>query len=369
LHLFTAKQPDLNWRNPAVRDAIYGAMRFWLDRGVDGFRVDVLWRLLKDEQFRDDPLNPAWQEGDPPSTIHDNVYTADLPEVHEIVREMRALTDQYHERVLIGEIYLPVPRLMMYYGQAQDEVHLPSNFQLIELPWDAQVVRAAVDTCEAALPEAGWPNWVLGNHDQHRIASRVGREQARVAQILLLTLRGTPTCYYGDEIGMQNVPVPPHLIQDPQGKYSPTLTRDPERSPMQWDASPNAGFTAPDATPWLPIAEDYTWVNVAAEHEEPTSMLSLYRRLVELRRTLPALTIGSQQSVDTGSDAVFTYVREHGPQRVLIVLNFGGDTQDLDLSSLSTSGRVICTIHMDSDGNRNLGYLTLRPHEGMVLAM
>jgi alpha-glucosidase len=369
LHLFHAKQPDLNWRNSLVRDGIYSAMRFWFDRGVDGFRIDVIWLLMKDEQFRDNPLNPNWKEGDPPFAKHDNVYTGDLPEVHEIVREMRAITDQYHERVLIGEIYLPVPRLMMYYGQASDEAHLPFNFQLIQLPWNAQVVREAVDTYEAALPNGGWPNWVLGNHDQHRVASRVGREQARVAQMLLLTLRGTPTSYYGDEIGMQNVNVPVHLIQDPQGKYSPAHTRDPERSPMQWDASPNAGFTTPEATPWLPIADDYSTFNVAAEREDATSMLLLYRRLVELRRTMPALSVGSYRSVDARSDEVFAYVREHGPQRVLIVLNFGSTTQNLDFSSLSTSGQLLCTTNMDSDGNHNLGYLTVRPNEGMVIAI
>jgi alpha-glucosidase len=187
--------------------------------------------------------------------------------------------------------------------------------------------------------------------------------------MLLLTLRGTPTCYYGDEIGMQDVPVPPHLIQDPQGKYSAAHTRDPERSPMQWDDSPNASFTTPAATPWLPIADDYTTFNVASEREDVTSMLSLYRRLVELRRTMPALSVGSYKSVDARSDEVFSYIREHGPQRMLVVLNFGNTTQDLDFSSLSTSGQLLCTTHMDSDGNHNLGYLTVRPNEGMVIAI
>ncbi|PLS77720.1 MAG: alpha-amylase, partial [Chloroflexi bacterium] len=268
LHLFDTKQPDLNWRNPAVRDAIYDAMRFWLDRGVDGFRVDVIWLLIKDEQYRDNPMNPAWKPGDPPHSRQEQVYMADLPEVHDIVREMRSLLDQYHERVLIGEIYLPVPRLMLYYGTNRDEAHLPFNFQLILLPWDAQVVREAVDTYEAALPAGAWPNWVLGNHDQPRIASRVGLDQARVAQMMLLTLRGTPTCYYGDEIGMQNVPIPPHQMHDPQGKDDPAHSRDPERTPMQWDASANAGFTS--GQPWLPVADNYTTVNVVAQREDAT---------------------------------------------------------------------------------------------------
>lgn len=367
LHLFHRKQPDLNWRNPAVRAAIYAAMRFWLDRGVDGFRVDVIWLLLKDEQFRDNELNPNWKEGDFPIDRYQLVHTADLAEVHAIVREMRQVLDQYDERVMIGEIYLPVPRLMMYYGEAQDEAHLPFNFQLITLPWNAQIIREAVDTYEDALPQGGWPNWVLGNHDQHRIASRVGREQARVAHMLLLTLRGTPTCYYGDEIGMRDVNIPAHLIQDPQGKHSPAHTRDPERSPMQWDSGHTAGFTT--GVPWLPIADDYATNNVEVERDDATSMLALFRRLVELRRTLPALTIGSHHSVDTGSDEVFAYLREHGNQRVLVVLNFAGDSRDLDLSRVSVSGRVLCTTYMDGDENLNLGYLTLRPNEGMAIAV
>ncbi len=367
LHLFDTKQPDLNWRNPAVRDAIYAAMRFWLDRGVDGFRVDVIWLLIKDEQYRDNPMNPAWKPGDPPHSRQEQVYMADLPEVHDIVREMRSLLDQYHERVLIGEIYLPVPRLMLYYGTNRDEAHLPFNFQLILLPWDAQVVREAVDTYEAALPAGAWPNWVLGNHDQPRIASRVGLDQARVAQMMLLTLRGTPTCYYGDEIGMQNVPIPLELIHDPQGKDDPAHSRDPERTPMQWDASANAGFTS--GQPWLPVADNYTTVNVAAQREDATSMLALFRHLVELRHTMPALSIGAHQSVDSRNDHVFAYVREHAPQRVLIVLNFSADKQDLDLSSTSVTGRLLCTTYMDSDDTLNLGYLTLRPNEGMIIAI
>lgn len=367
LHLFHTKQPDLNWRNPAVRDAIYDAMRFWLDRGVDGFRIDVIWLLMKDEQYRDNPENPAWKPGDPPYTRQEHVYMADLPEVHDIVREMRGLLDQYHERVLIGEIYLPVPRLMLYYGTNQDEAHLPFNFQLINMPWDAQKVREAVDAYEAALPEGAWPNWVLGNHDQPRIASRVGLDQARVAQVLLLTLRGTPTCYYGDEIGMQNVPIPPQLMHDPQGKDNPAHSRDPERTPMQWDASPNAGFTAGE--PWLPVAENHTAVNVTAQREDATSMLALFRRLVDLRHTLPALNIGNHQSIDARNSQVFAYVREHGPQRLLVVLNFSGHAHDLDLSSVSITGRLLCTSYMDSDDTLNLGYLTLRPNEGMIIGI
>src|SRR5213079_2805785 len=174
------------------------------------------------------------------------------------------------ERVLIGEIYLPLARLMPYYGEQLDEAHLPFNFQFVTLPtWEASAIRQVVEAYEAALPQGAWPNWVLGNHDQPRITSRVGREQARTAQMLLLTLRGTPTCYYGDELGMVNVPIPSELIHDPPGKVHPEYSRDPERTPMQWDGSVHAGFCTPEAIPWLPVADDYQIYNVADEQHDP----------------------------------------------------------------------------------------------------
>ncbi|HWG86010.1 MAG TPA: alpha-amylase family glycosyl hydrolase, partial [Deinococcales bacterium] len=270
LHLFHRKQPDLNWRNPAVVAAMLDAMRFWLARGIDGFRVDVLWMLLKDPEFRDNPPNPAWREGDIPSGRQLRVHTEGLEETHGLIRQMRAVVDEFPERVMIGEIYLPLERLVRYYGLDLDEAHLPFNFHLLQQrEWSAGALRALVEHYEAVLPPGAWPNWVLGNHDNSRIASRLGPQVARVAQMLLLTLRGTPTLYYGDEIGMRDVPVPPELTQDPQGKFAYEHSRDPERSPMQWDATRNAGFSAGD--PWLPLAADYRAVNVEAARADERS--------------------------------------------------------------------------------------------------
>ena len=224
-----------------------GEMRFWLDRGVDGFRVDVIWLMIKDAELRDEPPTRTGTASTRTSSLQ-HIYTQDQPEVHDLIRRMRALLDEYDERMMVGEIYLPNEELMTYYGAAVDECHLPFNFQLIHAPWKAQAVRRLVDEYEAALPAGAWPNWVLGNHDQHRLATRVGPDQARVANMLLLTLRGTPTCYYGDEIGMENVPIPPEMVQDPPAVNQPEIAdivgRDPERTPMQWDDSPNAGFAA-----------------------------------------------------------------------------------------------------------------------------
>src|SRR4051812_43621968 len=177
-HAFLKEQPDLNWRNPHVVEAMLGVLRFWLDRGVDGFRVDVLWHVIKDEALRDNPPNPDWREGMDPYQALVPLHTTDRPEVHGIVTRMRRLFDEYEDRVIIGEIYLPVERLMRYYGADLAGAHLPFNFQLISAPWAAANLASLIQQYERALPSGAWPNWVLGNHDQHRIATRVGEAQA-----------------------------------------------------------------------------------------------------------------------------------------------------------------------------------------------
>lgn len=204
-HSFLKEQPDLNWRNPEVREAMYDNMRFWLDRGIDGFRIDVIWHLIKDKQLRDNPKNPLYEEHTSTYEQLLPVYSTDQPEVHEIVEEMRAIHDQYGDHMMIGEIYLPIHRLVTYYGATGKGAHLPFNFTLISLPWQAQKIAMVIDEYESALPENAWPNWVISNHDQPRITSRVGVNQSKVAAMLLLTLRGTPTLYYGDKIGMRDV--------------------------------------------------------------------------------------------------------------------------------------------------------------------
>ena len=367
LHLFVDKQPDLNWRNPAVQQAMLDAMRFWLDRGVDGFRVDVIWLMIKDAQFRDNPPNPAYQPGQAPVNALLPLYSSDQPEVHEIIAMMRQLLDQYHERVMVGEIYLPIERLVEYYGMSAPECHLPFNFQLITAPWSAEVIGALVNQYEAALPPGGWPNWVLGNHDQHRIASRVGPRQARVAALLLLTLRGTPTLYYGDEIGMHDVEIPPELVHDPQELGAPGygMGRDPERTPMQWDSGPGAGFTS--GVPWLPLAGDYAEHNVAAELDDPASMLALYRSLIALRRATPALTHGSYAPFAAYGD-LLAYLREHAGRRMLVALNLGPQPQTLDLGTLG-QGRVLLSTALDRADERVSDTLALRPDEGLIVEL
>jgi len=367
LHAFLKEQPDLNWRNPEVRHVMHDVLRFWLDRGVDGFRVDVIWYVMKDAEFRDNPRNPAYKPGQNPHHEYLATYTSDRPEVHDIIRGMRKVVDAYPNRMLVGEVYLPVERLVTYYGEGGEGVHMPFNFQLITMPWNARTISSAVASYEASLPSFGWPNWVLGNHDNPRVASRVGRGQARVAAMMLLTLRGTPTMYYGDEIGMTDVPIPPEKVQDPFEKNVPGmgLGRDPERTPMQWDGSANAGFTT--GQPWLPLAAEYAKGNVAAARKDPRSILTLYRRLIDLRRTESALSIGTYEQVAAGEE-MFGYVRRSRARSFLVALNLSSREQTF-FPDVARDGVIRLSTHLDREGEPVRGPIELRADEGVVIEL
>jgi alpha-glucosidase len=283
---------------------------------------------------------------------------------------MRAIADRYGaggrgERVLIGEIYLPVDRLMHYYGRERAEVHLPFNFQLIDAPWQARSLATMIARYEAALPPGAWPNWVLGNHDRPRVAAKRGQAQARIAAMLLLTLRGTPTLYYGDELGLSDVVIPSAQIQDPRELREPGLAlgRDPVRTPMPWDEGENAGFTT--AKPWLPLHNDWPVRNVARMAQEPHSMLALYRRLLAARRTHPVLAIGDFALLDSERD-VLAYERRHGAERLIVALNLGGHSQRLELPDWAGDCQVLLSTIADAALIED-GAVLLRADEGLIL--
>jgi alpha-glucosidase len=426
LHSFLPEQPDLNWRNPEVRSAMYAAMRFWLDKGVDGFRMDVLWLLIKDAELRNNfPDGP--------------VYNADQPETREIVAEMRAILDSYSNslepaandvisteapqnsilpteapqnsvlpteapqnsvisteaqrsgetpvfapahlpaspRVLIGEIYLPLPELVRYYGSATEQgtpnlngANLPFNFHLLQSPWNASAIADIIRTYESLLPTGAWPNYVLGNHDQSRLATRIGSLQARAAAMLLLTLRGTPTLYYGDELGMTDVPIAPDQVRDPAEKNQPGQGkgRDPERSPMLWLDKPNAGFTTPDATPWLPLQADWTLENAAAQSQNPRSMLTLYRKLLALRRLHDTLHAGAIAHVAAEGN-ILRYRRLGLPEGessdFQVLLNLGPDVA----TTTCAPGTIVLTTLLDGEGSRVDGPVAIEGGEGLLIAL
>ncbi|MCM2375040.1 alpha-amylase family glycosyl hydrolase [Aporhodopirellula aestuarii] len=364
LHAFLPQQPDLNWRHPELRDAMMGVLRFWFDRGVDGFRMDVLWHIVKDVDLRDNPINPNWT---PIRTQRDRLiqlHSTDQPEAHEIAAEFRALADSYGDRVLIGEISLPNERLARWFGtKERPQVHLPVNFHLIESEWNAESLAQMITDYDASLPEFGWPNWVLGSHDARRIAARVGDAQSRVAAMLLLTLRGTPTLYQGDEIGIGEVPIPRDRVRDPQDLRQPDLGigRDRSRTPMPWNDSAHAGFSTVD--PWLPLNPDWRRRNVASQDQDPKSLLSLYQTLLALRRTHTALAIGALVNVESTGD-VLSFVRQHDDERLLIVLNIGNHSQTLPIPNETVNAKLQCSTAAPQtlDG-------TLAPNEGLILQL
>ncbi len=372
LHSFLAEQPDLNYRNPAVVQAMEDVIRYWLDRGVDGFRVDVIHKMVKDAQLRDNPRpapeedHPVWHYGG-----QKHVYDEDRPEVHGVIRGWRRILNRYGERAMVGEVGLfDLQRLATYYGSGHDELPLAFNFSFLWSPWDASAFKAQVDRIEAVLPSGAQPTYVLSNHDAPRHRTRfddaqLGDARTRVAAMMLLTLRGTPFLYYGEEIGMRDVFIPLERVCDPVGKRFPAVNRDPERTPMQWSRSPGAGFTTAAET-WLPIGPDFETVNVAQQLRDPRSLLSFYRRLIWYRKQAAALTQGSYRPVEGPADT-FIYFREHAQQRLLVALNFSGEPRSIAVPEFAQGRLEICTDPDRPAGARVGAQLDLGPTEGVIV--
>jgi len=365
LHSFLAEQPDLNYRNPAVVAAMQEVLRFWLDRGVDGFRVDVIHKMIKDAALRDNPPLEPNERGEPREYLQREVYNHDRPEVHEIVRGWRRLLDGYGERMTVGEVFLFDPeRLAAYYGDGSDELHLAFNFAFMWCKWDAAAFRARVEEMERLLPHAQ-PTYVLSSHDAPRHRGRfdhalLGEARARVAALMLLTLRGTPFVYYGEELGMDNVAVPSERERDPVAKTIPGFGRDPERTPMQWSAAPGAGFTAA-ADAWLPIG-DCAAINAERQRDDPTSLLSFYRRLIWYRKRCAPLTEGAYATLPGPADT-FAYERSLGSERVWIVLSFADEPRRFPLPA---PGRIELSTNAQRDG-QHVSVLDLSAAEGVIL--
>jgi glycosidase len=394
LHLFLPEQPDLNWRNPEVQNAVFDAARFWLERSADGFRIDVAHAIMKDPAFRDNPPNPSSGTAHKDRGAYDeqlHLYDDGHPDTHRVYRAFRALLDEYStddDRIALGEMHIyDRGEWAAYYGSERedgtlDEMHLPINFALLKADWSAAGVRAVVDSLEALLPCGAWPNYVLGNHDEPRLATRLGsrngvssdgsddgQAQARQAAVLLLTLRGTPMLYYGDELGLAEVEIPPEEQQDPWGGNVPGLGRDGCRTPMPWTGSENAGFSdAPSANLWLPIGKQNQQRNVEAQLAGDRSVLALYRRLLRLRRETPALQVGDYRPLDRGvPDGCFAYVRSgREGERIAVALNFTGEALDAPLPG---SGDVLASSRLDRSGETLDGTLPLRPHEAVVVSL
>ena len=364
LHSFYPEQPDLNWRNPQVAEAMADVMRFWFRRGVDGFRVDAIFAAIKDDLLRDNPPDrrPHAIPGIGGIAGQDPLWSINRPEVHDVVRHLRTVANEFPGRVLVGEAYVPMEELAGYLGHGRDdEFHLAFNFELLLSPWDHQHLTLAVERSEALHPPGTLPTYAIGNHDKPRPATRWGSERMRAAAFLLLLLRGVPVLYAGDELGM--VDAEPHTLPDPPFDRA---GRDGCRTPMQWDASPTAGFTT--GTPWLPIV-DATERNVVEASADPGSLLSLYRRLIAARAASGALARGSHRSFFGVAPDVMAWLREADGERVLCLLNVGAArrTCRVPVTRLGGTQGDVLAATSDATGRMALDAMVLDPHEGIAL--
>ena len=304
LHSFLREQPDLNWRNPEVERAMMDVLRFWFDRGIDGFRIDVIGMIIKHPDLADNPPNPDWKPGDRERRSQIWVNNRNYPEVYEAMKRIRRTFDEYPEKVSVGEVFGTAEEIAGFYGDALERgLHLAFNFQFIQeaegenTPWEAERLKRIVRHAESAIPEGRQPCYAFGNHDRTRFISRHnadgrGLERARAAALLLLSLHNTPFIYYGEEIGMEdNSQIPEDRLQDPARLRS--VGRDPERTPMQWTSAAGRGFST--AEPWLPYASNDR--NVEDEVANPDSLLSLYRRAIWFRKGTPALRAGGYREL------------------------------------------------------------------------
>ncbi|HKT84883.1 MAG TPA: alpha-amylase family glycosyl hydrolase [Novosphingobium sp.] len=363
-HAFLKEQPDLNWRNPEVREAMYDVMRFWLRRGVDGFRVDAAAVLAEDDLLRDDPPNPEANERTPPPQRQKRVYSDDRPETLGYMEEMRAVVDEFPDRLLLAEVDVDSGGPGRFYGFGTPRFHLPLNYGLIDSAWDADSVGGAIDDYLAAVSPHGWPDWVIGSHDKTRIASRVGQARARLAAMLLFTLPGTAIFYAGDEIGMPDVDVPEDRARDPFGILVPgcALGRDPHRVPMRWSPTANAGFTSGE--PWLPVGDVPSGGTVAEQITDPDSMMSLYRRLIAFRRS--ALRSSDRFRARRHEAGVLLFQREGDGGRYLSALNLSGERRLVDIADAAS---VRVATDRSREGDRLYGRIELRADEGLVMEL
>ena len=385
LATFTRFQPEFDWRNPALRAEIYDIMKYWYDLGVDGFRLDVATAYFKDEEFRSNPFS----FNAVPDLFQEHLYERNRPEVHGVFKEMRRISDEAGERVLIGETHGQDAALAASsHGDKADELHMAFNFDFLNQPWKASAFRASAERWYSALPEGAWPNFTLSNHDRPRAAFRfrscdpgITEARARVAAAMLLTLRGTPFIYYGEEIAMTCERVARDRLRDPLGLRTwplGFLGRDPERTPMQWDRSADAGFGAGAAEPWLPVNSDHAERNVAAQESAEGSMLDWYRRLLALRRSRPSLKEAAIGFLPAPPD-VLAWERGGrgygapwaGSERSLVYLNFASSPRTVELPAAMAVLLAAAPAHAEaarpSGSVLAAGSLVLGPCEALVL--
>lgn len=366
LHLFLPEQPDLNWRNEHVRKEMLSILQFWLNKGVDGFRTDAVGGLLKDTDLRNDPPNPLFRPGlSDPADRFLRVFSSSQSGLPQIIGSFCDVLAQRDGTFLLSEAYLNIPELhKLYAACVKHPIHAPFNFNLMSLSWGAAYYRSFIDEYEQSLGSHDWPNYVLGNHDRHRLVSRVGPARARLLSLLQLSLRGLPVVYYGEELGLSDVNIPTKFIRDPWEMRVPGLGlgRDGARTPMPWGES-DASFTT--GKPWLPLGHQIARQNVQQQDHDPESMLAMYRRLIHMRQTSPALAEGDYRSLQIDNPYVYAFVRETELQRITVFLNF--DSHPAHVRVKGRIGRWEAGTHaVMGDGVLASDELTLEPYEGRL---
>jgi len=392
LHSFLKEQPDLNWFNSEVREAVGNVIRFWLNRGVDGFRLDVAHHYCKDKQFRSNPPFFIREKGKDRVKSSDRRLMANImklfalptfqigkynqhqPETHEVLREFRQIFDVYPAKTSVGEIIGEDAALVAsYYGKNNDELHMNFYFELAHCRWQAGAFRRCIERWERNLPNDAWPAYAFSNHDLVRAISRYdsdgnGDKRARLLMLMLLTFRGTPFIYYGEEISMKEVKLSKKQLKDPPGvKWYPLHRgRDGCRTPMQWNEDTCAGFS--DVLPWLPVGPEIGRRSVAVQQNDPHSQLNLVRELIRLRKSLPALLEGSYSSVTEGVSAdCFCYLRETDQQKVMVCVNFSFRRQEINPGSLNRESKIIFSTAPEREPQKIYFPLTIEPGEGCII--
>jgi len=371
-HYFYIQQPDLNWRNPAVKQAIYDTSAWWYKRGVAGFRLDAVDTLYEDPKLTDNPILPGKNAyGDP---IENDIYNKKLPEVHDALKGLRTVADQY-DAVLIGETWTSnIDELKEYYGEHNNELQMPMDFMFMKVDkLSPPAFRKQIDAIEGS---GGWPVFVISNHDNVRSYNRYGDGAhndaiAKLMGAFYLTLRGSPIMYYGEELGMENNdPKRKEDVKDPIGRrgWPKEKGRDGERTPMQWNPTVNAGFTT--GKPWLPVPLSYKTHNVATELKDPNSILSIYKKVLALRHTDPALTEGDYVALNIGDEHVMSYLRRLQGRAVLVVLNMSSEPQNtsFDLGPQGfPSGQAKTLVTTEGrPASLYLNKISLRPFEVFI---
>ncbi len=369
LHSFVAKQPDLNWDNPAVRSAMMDVLRFWLSLGVDGIRADAVRWISKDADLQDNPINPKYREGEDPYHAQLQRYSRYGSKLFAYLKEMADVVEEYPDGIILFEDYLDqyMDKREQYcnFYAVNPRIAAPFNFDGMSMPYSASAFRKYIDDFQKIIGNELRPFYCFSNHDQMRLATRFGASQARLIALLQLTLPGIPVIYYGDEIGMRNVEIPPEMVHDPFEKLTPGLGlgRDPERTPMQWTSDAHAGFST--HTTWLPVSKDYAVNNVQSENLDEHSPLSYYRKLLALRRS-SAIQVGIYEEWAGSSDNVFGYIRRGEHDALLILLNMS----DNEITCHDVEGEVLYSTHDAIEmqhGERSS--IVLQEHQGIVVQL